>query len=515
MKNKSIFILMLVIGMLYFLLFAIPNSMGIQDEHMLSLLSQDESIQYPYLMHMLTQGSSLLETFKNFIAYQHYFYGYPFYLYSALILLPLRVVYGSQFSSMIGINLLLLRQLVSILPMLLATGILTYLHTRFESRWKSVLLFAFLLTIPAVLGNNLWFWHPDGMAVLGVALTLFFLDRDNFTFGHNFLFAALTCGFTAATKVIGFFFFLTIFLYLILAVVQKKVSLPKFFKYAGLFLLVFLLVFIFLNPLLLFAQSRTQILKVQSQQNYFVTHGWQDEDIYITGLTAWLPYLQQWYAYPMLLLLFLLCMLLAIWQNKQRLANLLTLTWLIPYSCYLIFFVAIKPNHYWLPVLLPLFACALSLVPPDFFTDRDSLHSDYLLSKFIFPLVLLSLIGFQLGRNLHYDTTLFTRYLEKERLLLACNSTPDNEDVGQATPLQPDRWYRLETFDERTSPPSRAFSVVSGTLTISAYEEYGENAWACSSQAQAAFSAERLARLYKESHPDNQVIGPDGQEITR
>jgi hypothetical protein len=45
--------------------------------------------------------------------------------------------------------------------------------------------------------------------------------------------------------------------------------------------------------------------------------------------------------------------------GPRRLANLVILTWALPYSVYLLYFVAVKPDHYWLPVMLPLFSCAL------------------------------------------------------------------------------------------------------------------------------------------------------------
>jgi hypothetical protein len=150
LKKKQTTLIIFLIGFLVFLLYLIPNARGIRDEHMLSILSQDESIQYPYLVHMLTPGSSLFETVKNFVSYQHYFYGYFFYLYSVLVLLPFRLIVGNQFSAMTQVNLIILRQLVSVLPTLTAAGLLTYLQTRFYSTWKSALLFIFLLLVPAV-----------------------------------------------------------------------------------------------------------------------------------------------------------------------------------------------------------------------------------------------------------------------------------------------------------------------------------------------------------------------------
>ncbi len=50
----------------------------------------------------------------------------------------------------------------------------------------------------------------------------------------------------------------------------------------------------------------------------------------------------------------------AAWGQK-RLLYLLILTWVVPYSIYLLYFVAVKPDHYWLPVLIPLFSCAFAI----------------------------------------------------------------------------------------------------------------------------------------------------------
>jgi len=483
---------------------------------MLSLLSQDESIQYPYLTHMLTSGSTFFETLKNFISYQHYFYGYPFYFFSALVILPFRLIFGSQFSSMTQVNLLILRQLVSVLPMLISAGVLTYLQTRFKSTWKSILLFVFLLSIPAVLANNLWFWHPDAMTLLGVVLTIFFLDRDHYALGRNFYYAAIACGFTAATKVIGFFFFLAVFIYLVLAFLQKQLLISKIIRAVTFFILIMLAVFILLNPLLLFPQTRAQIFKIQSQQNFYVTHGWQDEDIYATGLTAWLPYLQQWYAVPVFMLFLFFCLGVACWKGERRLTNWLILGWFFPYSIYLVFLVATKPTHYWLPTFLPLASTTFVLLPDDLFnqSEKKKRSQSFFSTVNLLAILTLGLIGFQTAQYLKADIALTTRIMEKERLLLACNSNPDNNTLGVTVNLNASRWYRLETYDDRSTPGVREFSVIRGTFSVTAFTDYGQSAWACANQTEALFSAQRSAELYKESHPKYKVIGPGGKEIS-
>ena len=510
-RNKTCWIIV-AIGIVYFLFFLIPNSMGIKNEHMLSLLSQDESIQYPYLMHMLTPGERFIETIKNFISYQHYFYGYPFYLISALVVLPVRLLMGNQTAPMTQVNILVLRQLVSVLPMIISAAMLTYLQTRFKSIWKSSALFIFLLLIPATISNNLWFWHPDALAVLGIVLTLYFLDRDNLTFSKYFYFSAIACGFAAAIKLIGFFFFLGIAVYLLMGIFNKNIVLKKAAVKALFFILILLAVFIALNPLLLMEQTRTQILKIQTEQNFYITRGWQKGEEYQTGLQAWLPYLRQWFGHPIFLLFLIGSLLYGCLRDKRQLLNRLILAWLIPYSMYLIIFVATKPTHYWLPTLLPLMASALILLPDDFFRKLLS-DKNYSIKVYI-PLILaVLLITFQLGININTDVKLVTRYLEKERLLLACNSNPENITDGLPANLDTSRWYRVEIYNENSSPPKKQFSVRRGPGSVTAYADHGESAWACTNQAEALFSATRQAQYFKESHPAYKVIGPDGNEV--
>ena len=49
-----------------------------------------------------------------------------------------------------------------------------------------------------------------------------------------------------------------------------------------------------------------------------------------------------------------------IW-GPNRLLNRLILLWILPFSIYLFYFVAVKPDHYWLPVMLPLYSAALNI----------------------------------------------------------------------------------------------------------------------------------------------------------
>ena len=161
--------------MLYFIAFFFPNATGAEDEVMLYRLSADESVTYPVVLRMLTPDPQGVETaWFRWIIYGDYHYGYPFYLISALVLLPVRILMGASFVDYTQLNLLLLRQFVSVLPMIVAAGMMVYLQTRFRSTLLSVLLFIFMLAVPGFVRNHLSWWHPDAFSVLFVVLVIFF-----------------------------------------------------------------------------------------------------------------------------------------------------------------------------------------------------------------------------------------------------------------------------------------------------------------------------------------------------
>ena len=208
--QKKIFLALLLIGLLYFALFIPPNSLGAQSEGMLAKTSIDEPVTYPYVVRMLTPAHSPKELFERWVIYGDYHYGYPFYFLSALVVLPVRLSTGALFVNHTSLNLLLLRQLISVLPMLAACILMVYLVTAFRSAWQSILLLAVLLTTRGIVRSNLQWWHPDGLSILAVILTLFFLNRDRLRFGPSFYLAAVFCGIAAGIKLAGFFFFLAI-----------------------------------------------------------------------------------------------------------------------------------------------------------------------------------------------------------------------------------------------------------------------------------------------------------------
>ncbi len=358
-SQKRTFWLLFAIGLVYFLAFCIPNALDARDAHELFLYGGDENITYPYVVWMLTPADTFAGTVYQLFVYEDYHYGYPFYVLSMLVLLPSRLIFGLDFAGHTQLNLLLLRQFVSVLPMILATGILVFLQTRFRSRWKSVALFLLILLLPAVVKYNLRFWHPDGLVVLCVALTLYFLQRDRWRFRHNFFLAALMCGLASAIKLFGFFFFLSIAGYLLVGLWQKKITFRRASLVSFVFLLLMFGTLIFSNPFLFVSSARERLVWMMGLKADEMKYGYDEPDpeqVYQKGFSATLPALEGEYAPRIILVYTVLSLLFAFIYGKNRLANGLLAGWVLLTAFYLFTFVAIKNYHYWLPTMLPFFS---------------------------------------------------------------------------------------------------------------------------------------------------------------
>ena len=400
-----------LISIIYFSAFIPPNLTGAENEHMLFLTSQDESFQFPFLKRMLTPGKDIHETRSNWISYGHYIYGYPFYLYSAILILPFRWLHGIQVLSQTKWILLILRQFVSVLPMIIAIVILVVAQTRSHNTLLSCILFIFLLTTPGVVRNNICWWHPDALSLLSVVLTLVFLYKDDQQFGWYFFLAAVSCGFSFAIKTVGCFFVFTIAAYLLSAMLLRKISLTKGIIYALMFIMIMFSVTIVSNPLLLKTPQRNRIIEVHLEHHYYFTHGWLDGEPYSTGLKPWIPVFNKWYGKPFFILFSLVSMLIGSLIGKNKNLNRLITSWVLPYSVYVIFAIAVKPDHYWLPVMIPMFSSILSLYRrnSNLFSIRNQNMSAFV--NRLVNIMIFVIITIQFVLNLSMDYQLFKNTL--------------------------------------------------------------------------------------------------------
>lgn len=361
--QKKVLIAVIAASLVYFALFIPVNMLGAGSESMLARTSVDEPVIYPYVVRMLTPAHSLKELFERWVIYGDYHYGYPFYFLSAVVVLPVRLVYGGLFTNHTPLNLILLRQLISVLPMLLACVLMVFMVTRFRSAWQTFALLAVLFSVRGIVRNNIQWWHPDALSVLAVVLTLFFLERDRLRFGRNFYFAAAACGVAAGIKLAGFFFFLAVGGYLLAGLLQKALTLKRAAAAGGLFVLVMLGSLVVSNPVLYNAGAREEIINLQIYKSGELDQGYTHDDprYYAKGPQWWEWTLSRWFGNPWMLSFAFFSLLAGCAWGPNRLLNRLILGWILPYSVYLLWFVAVKPDHYWLPVAVPLYSALLNL----------------------------------------------------------------------------------------------------------------------------------------------------------
>lgn len=412
MQKKSVVLITLIlIGAAYFLLFWFPNSTGARDMNMTFIFEQDEPAQYSHVIGMIETRKTTAQAIYRFFAYQHYYFGFPYYLYSALVLLPVKFLAGLE---NVSLNLLLLRQFVNTLPMIVAIMILVYLQTRFQSLLKSVFLFLLLLIVPAVVFNNMWI-HPDSLVFLFIVLTFFFLDKDDLRFEKSFYLAALFCGLAVATKLIGLFFFLAIPYYIFLGWYQGRIDTRKALITATLFVTIMFSTAVLANPFLLWASERAFALKTQTNLQDSIRGGFIVA--YHNSPFSWLSVIENWYGLLIFVLLALIALFIAAFKGERRLLNQLIVIWAFPFMAYISFALMVRAKHFPLPILLPVFSAL-----PAYFTffaapRLSNSRSDYLRKNGL-RLVLIFLgtviVGSQVFYSLTRDMSLYEENLYRE-----------------------------------------------------------------------------------------------------
>lgn len=354
-SQSRVILILVIIAVAYFSIFGVVNNNP--------AMTQDEEIVYPYLKKILSLDGDIHNIWGDLIIYGDYHYGYLFYFFSSLILLPERLILGNGFYDKIQLNMFLLRQFISVLPMILAIIILVYLQTEFKSISRSIFLFLFLLFIKGVFRQNIQWWHPDAFAILFSVLTIFFMFRDQYKLGWNFYLASISCGMASAIKLIGIFFFLAVGFYLILCWHKSRITAKILLYKAILFILLMFLTFFISNPFLFYEAPRNRAVETQLAHNYIVTHGWPHDEVHETGILSWIPVMKGWYGGPVFLIFATLSLLMSLFQTAKRLQNLIILMFVMPYLAYAFTAVMVKPDHYLLPAILLLSSAIFNSIP--------------------------------------------------------------------------------------------------------------------------------------------------------
>jgi len=358
--QQKVYTILALLGLAYFLVF-IPFNL-LRNEFGQFYLLQDEQVIYPDVVQAFAPQANFGTAVQNVLGSWNWAYGYPYLPISASVLILPRLIFGSEFSQHVQLNIFLLRQFVSVLPMVLALMLAVYLVTRYRSTRLSVSLFVFLALIPGVVKICYRFWHPDSIILLLVLLTIYFLQKDELRFGRFFYLAAVAIGLTTAIKLWGLFFFLAIAGYLVAGLIQHKLSYKKLILSGALFILAMLGAFIISSPSMLVPYvARGALASWTDQQNKILLgpERFDTSGIYETTLTNWLKYFGQHFmkAYFFYFAVFALAAG-SLWGAMKKL-NRILLAWSVPVIIFLAYFSTMKSFQYMLPVGIPLYCGAL------------------------------------------------------------------------------------------------------------------------------------------------------------
>jgi hypothetical protein len=395
---KAVRILLALISVLYFVACMQPNATGAENITMINMFEPDEAANY-YVLERMTSPKPNLQVFlQYFVTYDYYHYGFPFFGLSALAAYPLR--WTGQFDNL-PLLMLVERQVISLLPTLIALLLLVYMQDGFRT-YRSVLLYLLLMLVPAVLKNSLW-WHPDGLVLLFAVLALFFLWKDQRSYGKFYRWAAVMAGVLTATKLIGVYFFLSIIPLLIMSVREGKLSGKEAFHNWLAFVGITAGAFVLSNP---FPFSRYALLKyiyTVYRQWVVVSEGYSV--VYASGLAAAWPEIRTYFGSALFLLTALGTSIWALPKGKDKHPALVILCWFVPLTLTVVVGAHFK-FQYWLPAALPLLSNLILLFPE----PRERLQP---LNRKLVQGMLAILVIVQLGFFLQQDITMAQAQLNR------------------------------------------------------------------------------------------------------
>jgi hypothetical protein len=350
--QRKVFFILSGIGLVYFLVFIPVNISG---------LGADELVILPDVLKMLIPGATFQDTIQRLFINEYWWYGQPYFPLSAAALIIPRLVFGIGFVAHRQINLLFLRQLISVLPMILSIFMLVYIVTRFKSVIYSISMYVFLLLVPGVVKYCYRFWHPDSLILFFVILTIFFLQRDRLRFKRNFFFAAVTCGLAVAIKLWGFFFFLSIGGYLLAGLLRKVLTFKKAILAGLIFILVMSATIVLSSPSLFVPRSFQFMVQSLQTQNDTNMQGYGEPDsgnLYQKGLANWVHYFGVYYMRGYFFYFAFFALAVGALVGPESYLNRILLSWCAVTTLYLVTFLAVKSFQYMLPMIMPLYASA-------------------------------------------------------------------------------------------------------------------------------------------------------------
>lgn len=166
------------------------------------------------------------------------------------------------------------------------------------------------------------------------------------------------------------------------------------------------------NPYLLIPSEFNQMVQIMTRQSAAQSAGWTLT--YDRGPYSWLPIISRLYGSLSFWLVCFGCLIYTIWIKQTRSWGWLLLSWIAPLSVYILFFTAIKPTHFLLPVAIPMFSV---LIQPWLSGASENERGTYfqrtLISR-ISKLALAAILLVQFGINLSTDIHIYQEKLSRE-----------------------------------------------------------------------------------------------------
>jgi hypothetical protein len=349
--QRKVFIILVVLGLIYFAAF-IPVNYG-------GRVHPDEEVIYPDVVNMLIPGSTFAETLSDSFVISSWWYGYPYFPMSALTLVIPRIIFGNGFASQINLNLLLMRQLISVLPMVASLLLLIYLVNEFKHLWASIGMFVVLCLIPGVVHYNIRFWHPDSIIVLLILLAFWLLKRDRLRFGCDFYLAAFAIGLNAVIKIWGLFFFLAIAGYLLAGLATKKLDFWKMARAGLFFILVMVGSVIITSPSITIPWNLKAYIFELQEYYPVMRQGYNEPDpqgVYRLGLQAWMVFFRMHFMQDFYFYFSIFALVAGSLFGTEKTLNRLILAWCSVIGTFLVGWIAVKSFQYLMPLMIPLYA---------------------------------------------------------------------------------------------------------------------------------------------------------------
>ncbi len=170
------------------------------------------------------------------------------------------------------------------------------------------------------------------------------------------------CGLAAATKLLGFFFFLTIPVYLLMARSKLGVAWKKIVQKALLFVCVMAAVIVLVNPFLWYEAPRNEMIAIQQFKQIEIKEGYTngDPETYQKGPVYWKWTLENWFGSPFFLCFLIVSVIVGCFHRMIfKRISIRQLVFSFPALC--VVFCGAKPDHYIFPALMPIFLTVLDV----------------------------------------------------------------------------------------------------------------------------------------------------------